>query len=599
MPNNKKTAINYTARDFSSIKQELISYAKRYYPEKYQDFNEAGFGSLVLDSVAYIGDIMSFYLDYQANESFLTTATELENVLKIARQMGYKPETVSSATGIATFYILVPSDSDGLGPDSRYIPVLSKNSTFTSNSGKTFTLVENVRFDTNDNEIAVARLDETTGLPTYFAIKSYGSVISGRYVSTSVSIGDYTRFLRLNIPLSNVIEVVSVRDSDGFEYYEVDNLSQDFIYKSILNKTSTKNQADSFLRPYYAPRRFVLEKNLDSISMQFGFGASTEQSNQLSIADPSNVVLKYSTKEYTSELEFDPTNLLYNDKFGIVPQNTTLSITARISDIDNSDISVNSLTQVRSANFNFEDENNLDSDILSFIRESLEVNNEEAIIGSESITDTTEIKKIALSTFSSQGRAVTKEDYQSLIYRMPKKYGNVKRVNVLRDKNSLRRNLNAYVIGEDSQGNLVQLNSAVKENTKIWLSENKMINDTIDILDAKVLNLEISFQIISDLTVSKDETLSRCLTELRNFYERTPEIGESFFISDVYKLLRNVRGVLDVSTVAVTNKVGGQYSNVIYDTVRNRSPDGRFIEIPENVIYEIKFPTTDIKGTVI
>ena len=599
MTNNKKTAINYTARDFSSIKQELISYAKRYYPDKYQDFNEAGFGSLVLDTVAYIGDIMSFYLDYQANESFLTTATELDNVLKISRQLGYKPETVASATGIATFYILVPSDSDGLGPDTRYIPVLSKNSTFTSNTGKTFTLAENVRFDLNDNEIAVASLDETTGLPTYFAIKSYGSVISGRYVSTSVSVGDYTRFLRLNVPLSNVIEVISVRDTDGFEYYEVENLSQDFIYRPVLNKTSTKNQADSFLRPYYVPRRFVLEKNLNSISMQFGFGASTEQTNDLSIADPSSVALKYSTKEYTPELEFDPTNLLYNDKFGIVPQNTTLSIVARISDIDNSDISANSLTQVRGASFVFEDENNLDSDILSFIRESLEVNNEEAILGAESITDTTEIKKIALSTFSSQGRAVTKEDYQSLVYRMPKKYGNIRRVNVLRDKNSLRRNLNAYVIGQDTQGNLVQINSAVKENIKIWLSQNKMINDTIDILDAKILNLQISFQIVSDLTISKDEVLSRCLAEVRNFYNRTPEIGESFFITDVYRILRNVRGVLDVSTVSVTNKVGGQYSGVIYDTIKNRSPDGRFIEIPENVIYEIKFPNVDIKGTVI
>lgn len=599
MANNKKTAINYTARDFASIKQELISYAKRYYPDKYQDFNEAGFGSLVLDSVAYIGDIMSFYLDYQANESFLTTATELNNVLKMARQMGYKPETVASATGVATFYILVPADIDGIAPDSRYIPVLSKNSTFTSNSGKTFTLVENVRFDTQDNEVAVARLDETTGLPTYFAIKSYGTVISGRYVSTSVSVGDYTRFLRIRVPLSNVIEVISVKDSDGFEYYEVESLSQDFVYKPILNKTSTKNQADSFLRPYYVPRRYVLEKNLNSFTMQFGFGTSMDNYDNISIADPSSVVLKYSTKEYTSELEFDPTNLLYNDKFGIVPQNTSLSIVARISDIDNSDISANTLTQVRGANLEFEDENNLDADAISFIRNSLEVNNEEAIIGTESITDTTEIKKLALSTFSSQGRAVTKEDYKSLIYRMPKKYGNVKRVNVIRDKNSLRRNLNAYIIGENSTGNLVTLNSAVKENIKIWLSENKMINDTIDILDAKVLNLQISFQVISDLTISKDEILSRCLSKLTNFYNRTPDIGESFFISDIYRELRDVRGVLDVSTVSVTNKSGGQYSSVIYDTVSNRSPDGRFVEIPENVVYEIKFPTTDIKGTVI
>lgn len=599
MANKNKIAINYTSRDFSSIKQDLISYAKKYYPDKYQDFNEAGFGSLVLDSVAYIGDIMSFYIDYQANESFLTTATELNNVLKIAEQMGYFHETISSATGIVTFYILVPADENGLEPDRRYIPVLEKNSSFVSNSGKTFTLLENVSFDRTDNEVAVARLDETTGLPTFFAIKSYGMVISGKYSSTTISVGEYTRFLRLRVPVSNVIEVISVKDSDGFEYYEVPNLSQDFIYKPVLNKLSTNDQAESFLRPYYVPRRYTLEKREEFIDLQFGYGQDSLGVNEISIADPSEVILKYSTKKYSSELEFDPTRLLYNDKFGLVPSNTTLSISYRTTDGDNVDISANTLTGVRSVSLSFQDENNLDKDLMSFIRNSLEVNNEEPIISGEGITDTTEIKRLALSTFSSQGRAVTKEDYKSLIYRMPKKYGAIKRAHIIRDKNSLRRNLNAYIVAQNSEGELTYANAAIKENLKIWLTENKMINDTIDILDAKVLNLAVSFQVISDLTVSKDELLSRCLLKVRNFYERIPDIGESFMITDIYKILREVNGVLDVSTVSVDNLVGGLYSSVVYDTVKNRSPDGRYIKIPENVIYEIKYPITDIKGTVI
>lgn len=599
MANNKKLSINYTARDFSSIKKDLVEHAKKYYPNRYQDFNEAGFGSLVIDSVAYIGDILSFYLDYQANESFLTTATEINNVLKLAKQMGYKHDTISSTTGIATFYILVPANIDGTAPDERYIPVLSKNSSFVSTSGKTFTLLENVRFDRSDNEIAVARLDQDTGLPTFFAIKSYGVVISGRYTSTTIGVGEYTRFLKLEVPISNVIEIISVKDQNGFEYYEVESLTQDFIYKPILNKTSTKNQADSFLRPYYTPRRYVVEKSGRNTFLQFGFGAEDSVSNELSIADPSEVVLKTSVKNYTSELQFDPTRLIYSDKFGLVPTNTTLFVTARVSDLDNSDISANTLTQVANRILEFEDENNLDSGILNFIRNSIEVNNEEPIIGAQNITDTTEIKKLALSSYSSQSRAVTREDYVSLIYRMPKKYGSIKRANIIRDKDSLRRNLNAYVIAENSSGYLVPANSGLKENIKIWLSTNKMINDTIDILDAKIINLGISFKVISDQTISNDEILSRCLAKLKSFYIRKPEIGESFLITDIYKVLRDVRGVLDVSTVSVTNKVGGEYSSIIYDTTEYRSADGRYIEIPENVIYEIKFPDIDIKGAII
>ena len=67
----KKTVpIKYTSRDFESIRADLLEHARRYYPNTFQDFNEAGFGSLMLDTVSYIGDILSFYLDYQANESF-------------------------------------------------------------------------------------------------------------------------------------------------------------------------------------------------------------------------------------------------------------------------------------------------------------------------------------------------------------------------------------------------------------------------------------------------------------------------------------------------------------------------------------------------
>jgi hypothetical protein len=599
MKKNKKIAIDYSSRDFNSIKESLVRHAKRYYPEQFQDFNEAGFGSLMLDTAAYIGDVLSFYLDYQANESFLETANERDNIIKLAKQLGYKYENTMSSTGLATFYIFVPATADGLGPDQRYIPVLRKNSSFSARNGIQFILSEDVRFDGENNEIAVGRVNETTGIPSYYAIKSSGVVISGRYVSAPIQVGEFTKFLRLQVPLSNIVEIVSVVDSEGFEYYEVESLSQDFIYKPILNRSSTKNQVQSLLRPYYVPRRFVVEKYSNSTFIQFGHGYDESLAEDVSIADPSSVVLKYEAKEYISDTSVDPSRLTYSDKFGIVPVNTTLNVLARVNDQQNVNISSNSLTQVNNVNFDFDNAASLDQTVLSFIRNSLEVNNEMPILGSTTTLETSHIKKLAMNSMSTQNRAVTLEDYKGIIYRMPSKFGSVKRVNILRDQNSFKRNLNIYVISENQKGKLENSSSTLKQNLKIWLNNNKMINDTIDIIDAKIVNLGIDFQFISDNTTQKEEVLSRALNNLRGEFQRKPDIGESFFVTDVYKILRDTKGVLDVVNVDVFVKTGANYSNIGFDIEQQTSQDGRFINMPDNVIYEFKYVENDIKGAVI
>jgi len=594
----KKPVVDYTARDFQTIKEALVEYARKYYPNSYQDFNEAGFGSMILDTVAYTGDILSFYLDYHANESFLDTALERDNVIKLAKQLGYKHQGPASAAGVAVFYIFVPATVNGNAPDERYIPVLKKNSTFTSTNGNQFILTEDVRFDREDNEVAVGRVDPTTKNPSLYAIKSYGTVVSGKYNSAFVNIAEYSKFLKVKVPIQNIVEIISVKDSEGFEYYEVENLAQDHIYRPVVNRTSTKKEVDSFLRPFYVPRRFVLERTSTETFLQFGHG--TDQSGEdKSIADPSNVILKYSSKEYIGDTSFDPNRLIYSDKFGIVPSNTTLSIVARTNDQLDVNIGAGILNTVTNAIFDFEDENNLDQNMVSIVKNSIEVDNEEPIIGEINNLDTNQIKALAYETYASQNRAVTKEDYRSLLYKMPRKFGSIKRVNVLRDTNSFKRNLNIYVLSQGQDGKLAKASDTLKQNMKVWLNENKMINDTIDILDGKILNLGIYFSIIVDHTYDSDETLSRALSNLKNTFSVVPNMGESFFITDIYKAVRNTEGVLDLIDVNLSVKNGGVYSNVSIDLEKQKSTDGRYIEIPDNVVYEIKFPNDDIKGVVV
>ena len=597
----KNVPINYSARDYASIKESLVQHAKRYYPDSFRDFNEAGFGSLMLDTVSYVGDVLSFYLDYQANESFLDTAIEFNNVEKLTRQMGFKEIETPTSHGIATFFILVPATQNGLGPDYTYIPILKRNSTFSTTNGNQFILNEDVFFNSPDNETVVARVNQTTGLPTFYAIKSYGRVLSGVYEQVVIDVGEFQRFRKLRLPIANLAEIIKVEDTEGNEYFQVDYLTQDVIYRPIIDRAGSNNRSSNtaFLRPFTVPRRFVLEKMNGNYYLQFGQGQDKTNKNQESIADPSTVALKIYGKNYISGDSFDPTSLIETDKFGVVPVNTKLTVTVRTNSSANVNASAASLKKVDSARFEFPNPLSISTNIKNQIKNSIEVTNEEPIVGDTKLLTSKDLKIIAGSAYAAQSRAVTREDYKALLYKIPAEFGRVKRVNVVRDQDSFKRNLNLYVICNDEKGFLVPANSVVKQNLKIWLNKNRMINDTIDILDAKIVNFGIDFSVIADLESNKFDVMNSCKNALMTEFSRIREIGEPLFYSDVMKILKDVKGVLDIVRVKIYNKSGGLYSNMFYDMDKYLSADGRYINCPDNAIFELKFPNTDIKGVVL
>ena len=597
----RNVPINYSARDFSSIKESLVQHAKRYYPESFRDFNEAGFGSLMLDTVSYVGDVLSFYLDYQANESFLDTANEFLNVEKMARQMGFKDVEAPTSHGIATFFILVPASQNGLGPDLSYLPILKRGSQFSSAGGNQFILNEDVFFNDSQNEIVVARVDGQTGLPTFYAIKAYGRVISGIYEQAIINVGEFQRYLRLRLDIPNLAEIIKVEDDEGNEYYQVDYLTQDIIYKPIVNRAGSNSvsSTSAYLRPFTVPRRFILEKINGNYYLQFGQGQDASNKNRESISDPSTVALKIYGKNYISGDSFDPTNLIETDKMGVVPVNTRLVVTVRTNTAANVNVAAGGLKNVVSGRFEFNDPMAVGQNVKTQIKNSLEVINEEPIVGDTKLLSSKELKTIAGTSYASQSRAVTKEDYKALIYKMPPEYGKVKRVNIVRDQDSFRRNLNMYLISMDDKGYLVKTNTVVKENLKVWINKNRMINDTLDILDAKVVNFAIDFTIVSDLETNKYDVLVACKNALVAEFARVRDIGEPLFYSDVTRILKDVKGALDVVKVKIYNKYSGMYSNYFYDMDKYLSADGRLINAPDNVIFELKFPAVDIKGVVL
>ena len=594
----KKVPVKYTSREFESIKADLVDYIKRYYPSTYKDFNEAGFGSMVLDTVAYIGDQLSFYLDYQANETFLDTAVEYDNILRLSKQYGYKYPGSPSAYGELEFYVLLPANTNGIGVNWDYAPILRRGSMFGSTAGNNFMLIADVDFKNTNNEVVVGRVNEDTGVPTYYAVRARGRCISGELARETIAVGPFKKFLKIDLSARNVAEIVGVSDLEGNEYYEVPYLSQNIIYRDVVNRGSDRDEALSIMKAVPVARRYVVERDRNRTSLQFGYGSDNELTTN-SVIDPSNVVLEMHGRDYTSEREFDPNKLMSTDKFGIAPSDTTLLVRYRVNSSENTNAAANSVTEIVTPDLKFENITSLSDTELSVIASSLEVTNERPITGDIVDPSIEEIRVRSLDTFATQHRAVTKQDYVAMTYMMPPKFGAVKRCNVVQDKDSLKRNINMYVISESSAGRLVTTATTIKNNLKTWINRNKMINDTVDILDAKVLNIGIDFEIIADLESNKFGVIADAQNALiQEFTQTKADIGEPFSISRIYKALRKVRGVLDVVKVDVDKKIGSAYADYRFDMDMNTSPDKRMILLPEDAIWEIKYPGQDIRGAL-
>ena len=597
MPDNQKkiVPINYTNREFESIRSDLLQIAERFYPDSFQDFSEASFGALMVDAVAYVGDQLSFYLDYNVNESFLDTAYQYNNVVRHGRILGYKYTGRPSTFGTVALYVMVPASAIALGPDRAYIPTLKKGSRFTSETGLNYVLTENVDFANSKNPIVIGRTDQTTGAPTHFAIKAYGTVVSGFFGSETVNVGSYEKFKRVRLSTPNVSEIISVYDSDGNEYYEVDYLAQDMVYKEIGNTNFKNDNVPSILKPYLVSRKFVVQHEANSVSLQFGSGKSGETNV---IADPQTVAMDVFGKDYVVDTTFDPTKLSKNDSFGIVPSDTTLTVNYRVTNPGSSNLATGMLNGVANAKLDFGDIQLLTPAKMSEVYNSIEISNEVPISGEVNTPDTNELKQRIFDTFPTQNRAVTQADYENVAYRMPAKFGSIKRCSVQRDPSSAKRNLNMYVISEDPFGKLVESNSTIKRNLKTWLNQYRMINDTIDILDPYIINFGIEFVAKAESGANKYDILQRAVSTLQERYNTCYYIGEPLYISDIYSELKKVDGILDVLKVKLVNKTGANYSSVTLDINANLSPDGSYLVVPKNAIVEVKYPQQDIVGRI-
>jgi len=542
---------------------------------------------------------MSVYVDYQANESFLDSAIKDNNVNRIARQMGYQHRSVYSSRGIASFYVVVPRVGVNMGPDVNYIPTLKRGTLLTSDEDVAFTLNEDIDFADASHKVVVATVDATTGAPTEYAIRAYGEVVSGEMKVQREELGSFVSMRKILIDDANVTEVVRVYDSEGHEYVEVDYLSQDIIYRKITNKSRTSDDAPLYImKPEAAPRRFTVIEEAGLTHLQFGYGSDSTLKDK-PVTRASDVILKTHGKDYITSKHFDPSRLNENDKLGVGPSDTEISIVFRSNSRDNANVAARAINQVTSPIFEFPNRSILDNGLANTVTTSLEVINEKPVTGDISTPTVEEIRIRALDHYAAQNRAVTLRDYQSLVYRMPPSFGAVKQCSVTQDLDSIRRNLNIHILSENSNGYLVEPNEVLKQNLKTWIADYKMVNDTVDILNAKIINIGVEFEIVADARFSKFDALSSAkFAVVQAFFDKALAIGESLYITDIYRALNETNGIMDVTNVRIVTKAGAQYSSQSLDILKNMSADGRILYVPKDCILELKYPNSDIQGTV-
>jgi hypothetical protein len=438
-PSNKTYSgkdIKYLNKDFSAFKDNLVEFAKTYFPKTNTDFTEASPGMMFIEMASYVGDVLSYYVDDTFKESLITTAEDQENVIALAQFLGYKPKVTAPATTTLEIYQVAPSIGTGLANtiDSKYLLRIKQGMVVESkNDSIKFITTDVIDFsDSNNREITIYQRDANTGDPTLYLIKKYVQAISAIPEEDTFEFGSYEQFANIVLENTNIIEIYDVRDSNGNKYYEVPYLAQEMVFLDYPNTSLNdpdlvqfKDTVPYIIKTLKTPRRFVAKVNSDfTTTIQFGAGnPNTEEENL--IPNFKNVGLGLPNSISRLEASFDPTNFLKTKSYGISPSNTTITVKYYTGGGVSSNIEAGQLSNITSIEFDndYADLNTAQIGTYNSLKNSIAVTNKIPATGGRGAETIEEIRQNALGNFGAQNRAVTSKDYQIRALSMPAKYG--------------------------------------------------------------------------------------------------------------------------------------------------------------------------------
>jgi len=616
MSNNKKNTVQsiresqrtYLNRDFDSFRSSLSSYGKAFFSEKNADFGPNGFAGMMIELAAYVGDTLSYYMDHQFQELDLSEAGEPSNVERLIRNTGMKITGASPATVLVDFYIEVPAilERRKYVPKSTLLPVIKEGTTVSSGGGIIFTLYETLDFSRKSsmgNIIAtyVTMKSDSSGNPTSFSVKMSGMCISSTTQKEQFVIPNrFEPFRKIMLSNANVTEIIDIIDSEGNEYYEVESLTQDTVFKRVDNLAYDSESVAENIELLPAPRRFITSTSIKSkkTQIQFGGGNAKSTDNDL-MPDPSELSIPfYGKRTSVSNFAIDPNRLLNTITLGISPQGTTISVRYRAGGGIKHNVSAGSIRNVNNLKVKFG--SNISAPSVSSIRSSLEVDNQKAAAGGENAPTLNEMRSIALSYRNSQSRIVTKDDLVARIYTMPNKFGRVFRVGIRANNNNPLASV-ISILSRDSDGKLTISSDSLKQNLATYINESRLISDAIDIVDGAVINIAVAYGVTVSGNCNPETVIQKINTSIYSYMNiENFQIEQPIITSDIVNIILNTQDVVSIVNLKFTNRYGvigdNVYSGISYPIDQNTSR-GMIIS-PPGSIFELKYPNEDIVGTI-
>ena len=661
---NQGRDIKYLNKDFSGFRENLIQYAKTYFPQTYSDFNEASPGMMFIEMASYLGDVLSYYTDDTLKESLMLYSEDKQNVVALAEYLGYKPRVTSASIVNLAVYQTVPAIGIGenVRPDLEYcLRIREGMVVVASKTGTRFRTTELLDFNVEDNrEISIYQTD--AGTPTTYLLKKYVNAQSAELKTIEYDFGaSPQQFSKIMIGDNNVIDIYDVRDSNGNKWYQVPYLAQEMVYVDYANSEQTdkdlaqfKDSVPNVLKVKKTSRRFTTKVNDDNTTtLVFGAGNSSS-GDEILIPNFKNVGLGLNSSIDKMGASFDPSNFLKTKSYGQAPTGE-FTVSYLIGGGVKSNVGVGELNNLETISF--------DDDISSFqeaekalyskMKSSVAVDNQTPATGGRGEETIDEIRENALANFGSQGRAVTRKDYQVRALALPAKYGGIAKaycspdgqldnnspgsllkdtdsieelvglVNTVKDKNLSDQEtreevqkllkgkmgspgeknnpfaINLYILGYNSEKTLASLNQAVKENLKTYISEYRMLTDGVNLIDGFVINIGCDFEIRVYGGYNKREVLVKVQQELAKYFNIDNwTFNMAINISEIELLIAGIEGVQSVPKCEITNKCLGNYSDHSYN-IQDATKGKMVYPSLDPSIFEVKYPNKDLKGRVI
>jgi len=653
--------VRYLNKDFGSFREGLIEFAKTYYPNTYNDFNEASPGMMFIEMASYVGDVLSYYVDAQFKEMLLAYAEDRKTIYEMAQTFGYRPKITSPSFTTIDIFQTVPAIGTGISikPDMRYALTVNEGTIVNANNGTIFRTLEDCNFKYSSSfdplTIDVYEINQSTKVPSLYLLKKGVKISSGTTKIEYFTFGAAESYLRIKLQETKIIEILSVTDSDNNTWYEVPYLAQDTTFIDVENTAANdpdlvqyNDQVPYLLKLKRTPRRFITYIVQDgSTELRFGAGISDSPDEEI-VPNPNSVGSSLPGSPSFLDTYFDPANFLKTKAYGQAPANTTLTIKYVYGGGIGDNVAADTINNIGEIAFTIE-ENSLNAETVISTKRSVAATNPYPATGGKSAESIIEIKNNTLAFFQAQGRAVTKEDYITRTYAMGNKYGAVAKAYIVQDEqlnipnmqvettvgsgvfidernldqlkskdiiSSIKRlpnplALNLYTLGYDANKKLTQLNVAVKENLKIYLGQYRIVTDAVNIKNAWIINIGVKFNFIARQGFNKSEITLRCIERIKEFFNIDRwQINQPIVIAELAAAISNVNGVGAIvapvednpqkHTVLITNKwqSADGYSGNIYD-INYAAKNGIIYPSLDPSMFELKYPNTDIEGRAI